>query len=643
MNQELKKLERRARSMLVDKDIPAGKMELIRSLMSNNDISSEERYRTIIDLLKSCPDKQVTEKAEPRDLRTEKDEPVRKAAVRKKPSEENTSSSAPTETMYYYDYLLKKYRHLKFFRKRYLIHRDNRFGIGIRKRFIPTRRFLKVLGEIAEYQQKTLSRLTPLLMDMLKDPDIIDPTDYNYLRKVRAWLMDEPLGRQNLDGIKWMERHNFEREFKNYLINFFAFQRLGAEVREKMLLAVENMLRSRDDLVKEEINQKDSDPVKARKEKKNLQKEREIFNYMLLIRSFIHGEMIDDTTVAKHLRSFYGIQNSEQFYVMIAEVLVFQRPVNIGDIVQHYQIETPRVSSEKWDYSDDFLKKIGKDPESRRKREKENLKEKLAPYEIVYKMLKAEDRGARLLPHGVEVQGRLLDRKRSDPEDLLNNNFLAYLDGAMHYFRHAWFNLLDGTPVQLRDVARDEYESPLFSDEIFTDEVNTLERLLNAMHDFRTENPTMVVSNSEMTGIMTGQISTMNHVRELVTSAGNFFYNLASDLLFYYDQHRLWIHHGNRRVEKSEVRRPVRKSDYSDLTGGRPFAFFDCIITGFEEEPRLFEEIKGRKVLGTSFGEGVVSIIIAYAFQIAQLCRNESLQKDMGDRRELLSRIDQLS
>ena len=153
----------------------------------------------------------------------------------------------------------------------------------------------------------------------------------------------------------------------------------------------------------------------------------------------------------------------------------------------------------------------------------------------------------------------------------------------------------------------------------------------------------MVISSSEIAGIMTGQISTMNHVRELVTTTGNFFYSLARQLFFYYDQHRLWIHHGNRRIEKSEVRRPIRKSDYDNTLEGKPFSFFDCTIVGFEEHPRLFEEIKGRKIMGTTFGEGVVSIMTAFAFQVAHLCRNESLQKDLNDRKELLAKIERLS
>ena len=645
MNPEVKKLERRARSLLVDKEIPPGKMEVVRNLMNNESITAEERYHAIIELVRSCPDKAVTTTAEPKRSNNITAQAKRKTAARRKPAagEESASAFAPTETAYYFDYLQKKYRHLKFFKKRYLVHRDNRFGIGIRKRFIPTKRLIRVFEDMARYQQEILKRLSPVLMELLKDESVVDPTDFNYLRRVRSWLMDEPMARQTYDTIKWMERHNFEREFKNYLVNFFAFQRLGAEVREQILLSVENRLRGSKDLTKDEVNQRDPEPVRREKEKKNLEKEKKIYDYMFLLRSFIHGEMTDENTIARYLRTFYGINTIEDFWVMVGKVLIFQRPLKISDIISYYRIETPRVSSEQWDYSDDFLRQIGKDPESRRKRELEHLKEKLAPFEVVYKMLRAQEKGRGLLFKGVEVHGRLLDKKRNDPEELLSQNFMAFLDGTLHYFRHAFLALFDGTPLHMRDVAKDEYESPLFSDEIFPDISQKLEQLLNAMHELRTENPTMVLESDEVTRIMAGQIATMNHIRELVTAAGAFWYELAEKLFFYYEQHRLWIHRGNRRVEKSEVRRPVRKSDYTDTSAGRAFPFFDCTIIGIEKAPRLADEIKGQKVLGTSFGEGILSLVVAYCFQGAQLCRNEMFQRDMHDRKQLLERIRALS
>ena len=97
---EEKKIERRARSLLVNKEIPPAKMELVRALMNNADLQTGERYRAIIELLQGCPDRQVKETL---------DAPVkRQAAVRRKKSEapseerERLAASAvefmPTET-----------------------------------------------------------------------------------------------------------------------------------------------------------------------------------------------------------------------------------------------------------------------------------------------------------------------------------------------------------------------------------------------------------------------------------------------------------------------------------------------------------------------------------------------------------------
>jgi hypothetical protein len=49
----------------------------------------------------------------------------------------------------------------------------------------------------------------------------------------------------------------------------------------------------------------------------------------------------------------------------------------------------------------DYLKKIGKDPESLRGRELERVRKSLAAYETVFRMLKVEDGG-----HEHSLQGR---------------------------------------------------------------------------------------------------------------------------------------------------------------------------------------------------------------------------------------------
>ena len=55
--QEQKRLERKAKLFLMDKDIPPAKLEVVRSLMNNDSLENEEKYNVIIDLIKNCPDK----------------------------------------------------------------------------------------------------------------------------------------------------------------------------------------------------------------------------------------------------------------------------------------------------------------------------------------------------------------------------------------------------------------------------------------------------------------------------------------------------------------------------------------------------------------------------------------------------------
>jgi hypothetical protein len=55
------KTERRAKSLLLRKDIPPEKMEVVRSLIQNSRLAPVEKYSAIIDIIKACPDKPVLE------------------------------------------------------------------------------------------------------------------------------------------------------------------------------------------------------------------------------------------------------------------------------------------------------------------------------------------------------------------------------------------------------------------------------------------------------------------------------------------------------------------------------------------------------------------------------------------------------
>jgi len=50
---DIKKLERRAKAMLLDKDIPPAKQDVVRSLLNNSEIAPWERYGAIISLIQT--------------------------------------------------------------------------------------------------------------------------------------------------------------------------------------------------------------------------------------------------------------------------------------------------------------------------------------------------------------------------------------------------------------------------------------------------------------------------------------------------------------------------------------------------------------------------------------------------------------
>ncbi|MBN2079264.1 MAG: hypothetical protein JW838_09880, partial [Spirochaetes bacterium] len=126
--EEAKRIERRARAMLMSKEIPPNKQEVVRSLMNNAQLRSEEKYLAIIELLQSCPDKKVSLQEPGEPARKEAPRRVKKArAPAPAPAPE---IAAPTETSFYIDRLEAAYRPRKIFKKRYLAHRNNRIGIG---------------------------------------------------------------------------------------------------------------------------------------------------------------------------------------------------------------------------------------------------------------------------------------------------------------------------------------------------------------------------------------------------------------------------------------------------------------------------------------------------------------------------------
>lgn len=641
--EESKKLERRARSLLMTKQISASKMGLIRSLRANSGLNADDRNRTIIGLLQSCPDR-----AELQIKKNIKSPLTAKAKeARSKNGREQISFSSgdhsPTETSFYIDYLKRKYRSLKLFKVRYGVKRKNRFNLGFRKRLIPTRKFMKVLGAIYSMQDTVLSRLPTVAMDILNDRDIDDPVCFNYLRLMRSWLAERPLS-AGYKSVKWMERANFEREFKEYLYTAFAIQKVSPEKKEEVLKIVESKLLLMPDLQKEKIFDADSDEDRRSKEKHNMDCDRQAMSYLALVKAFLFSENDEGSAVSAMLRSEFDINGYNKFLMMIIEVLIYQRPIALEDFIYKFEVRTAEVSSDEWNYSEEYLKKIGKDKTARRYKSQSPIREKLAFYDGIYALLRVHDGENELVPKCVGVQWNQIDKNKNNPEALFKDDFPVFLDGAVQFFNNTFLPLLDGSAILFKDELGRKITSKLFAKEIFSDELKTFRKILNDLHNFRTENPMLTVSRNEVVKIMRGQMVSMSHVERIIRGVGNFFYNTGSRLFPYYDRHRRWLSGENPEPASNLMRRPVAYTVPSEeLTNAAPFPFYDCVIEAFDRPAPLSGALENKKLIGGIPGEGVIGYVLAYCYQTANMCLNAELSDDMAKREQIVKRLKEIS
>ena len=114
---ELKRLERRAKSMLLDKDIPPSKRDIVRTIMNNETLHPEERYSAIIELIKTCPDKvSAVQKRRKIARRCGFQRPLPEIPVQKRETAA-VQEFASEERSIYVDSIRRKYAGLKLFKK----------------------------------------------------------------------------------------------------------------------------------------------------------------------------------------------------------------------------------------------------------------------------------------------------------------------------------------------------------------------------------------------------------------------------------------------------------------------------------------------------------------------------------------------
>jgi hypothetical protein len=636
----IKKLERRARNMLVTKEIPPHKQEVVRTLMNNKRLDTREKYLTIIEVIQACPDR--------KSALYHQEEAVPPAPGRKKPAAENRQAkpapalSAPTETSYFVDDLYRKHAATRLFRRRYLVHRNNRFGIGIRKRLVPARGLLRVLTYLGEVQASLTGRLMTVMMDILKDPEADNPVVFNLLRVIRKWMVEVPLVHLRYDAVKWMERAQFDRELRDWTVSFLSFLKLDGEARESIMLEVETRLRATDELRKEPPVDGEPEAFRREKEKRNLEREKQVYEFMMLFRSFLPADPKLESVLSGRLKKGFGVNGLLDFVMALEEALVFQRPVTLQEVTAHFRIAPPLVNQVAWDYSEDFLKKVGKDAESIQMRKKDSVRKLLEPFETMAMLLKLEEAGQNLLMKGAEDQWRFVDKKHYDTRTTYNENFMGFLDALVQYFKNLYLPLLDGSTVVFRDTARQEIEGAIFSFMYFQGHLDLYNRILDEMHFFKTNNPTLAVTRDDAKKMLKGQVSAKSNLDRFIRSIGDCFYLIARDLQRVLDQHRQWAA-GRTSLSHDDTIRESLKERGGEGAGdrGRPLPFYDCVIKEIERGTPLTRELSGKRLMEDSMRDGVVVRMCAFAYQAAYECMSERLVRDLEERNRLIKQLEE--
>lgn len=645
---EIRNLERKARALIAGRDIPPSRMEVVRSLLNNESLNPEERYLSIIDLIKDCPGKKPRrikrERAVQGDQRTASAPRESESTVVRHASRSDVADLyAPLESSEGIDRIGRKYEHLKLFKKRYLVHRDNRFGIGFRKRMIPTKRLLGVFTEVVGYQESITEKLGRVLNDILEDEGEKDPTVFNYIVFVRKWLLHQPLVKYRYNEIKWMERHQFEREFRNYIVTYYMVKKIDPKVKEMLLDRINGRLRSMADLKKSRVLEAMTDSERRRLERENLNREKEIYQFMVLLRSFLSTVQDDDLPLSVMTREKYGIKNYSELLMMIMEVLVFQRTLSSDTMISYYGIDQPVISSEVWDYNDVMLRKYRKDRESLASDRTSSLKNELAKYDTISFMLHVTDAGENLLIRAADDQWRIVDKKHYNTRLVYTENFFGFLDAVINYFYHAFIPLMDGTKMVFRDAAHHEHESSLFSPFYFESDIMQLNNILNEIHLFRSSNPSLAVTWSEVKKTMEGRESTPSHLWRFILGLGEFFYSIGTKTGAIFDMHKLWVYGGKHLLDQNTIRRPLEPIiNDEEWRSGYPIPFYDCAIIQVPKVKILEKNLAGKRLLNDTLDDGVFVRLIAFAYQTAFECFNKKILSDMNRRKELAAELKSL-
>ena len=440
-----------------------------------------------------------------------------------------------------------------------------------------------------------------------------------------------------------MNRRAFESELQSYIINFFSFLKIDMEIKDQMLLLVENKLRMMEDLKKHEIYKADPVSLKGEKERQNLLREKLIYEFMVLMRSFLPYDIKSESALSDYIRSNYGINSFPDFLIILYEALVFQRDISLNDIISYYEIMPPVVDPENWDYSIDFLKEVGKDAESRKVKHIERLKERLIPFDELNSLLKLKIEGQHILHRALETQWKIADRKQKDCSHIYNDDFFTFLDECVNYFNNSFVSLLNGTRIRFEDTKLINLEGNIFSSAYFSNELKSLSDLISEMHYFRSNNPSMKVSRNETIKIIKGKIPSMSQIERFILLISDLFYQMGKELHRLYDLHRTWVFNGCLQQNTEIMTTPLERNELEEeKETGRPIPYYNCRVTDFHNSGILTKQLLGKSILTDSIKGGIFIHIIAFLYQLAYECMNENIFKKLDERKEIIRKIKDL-
>lgn len=638
---DIKKIERRAKSLLLSKDIPAEKMEIVRTLLNNKSLQDEERYSAVIELIQTCPDKPVKGPLFTSIELKEKKKGTSKAFE----SPEGAPVIAPALTGAYLDDLQKKYKKYGIFKKRYLIRSGNRIGFWFKKRLIPTKKLLKVLIEVVNFKETTFALVDEVLGSMLEDETFSDIAAFNYLSKLKTHIGTITLSRYSFDTVKWMEREDFERELRDFTSGFLSYFLLPAETKEHIIHVFENSLTNKEGFRKSVINERDSDKTKREKEKFNLEAEKKKYAAVLAIRTFLLSQQSGECALSYQLERKYGIPSLPWLLIALHEALVFQREVKMEEIAAYFKTSAVTVKDDSYHYDAAALKKYGKDDESLRKNKIESIKEELGHFEEIYLLLKTEISGENLLLRCFDDQWRIIDKRRGDSSEVYKTDFIGFIDGLVNYFKTFFLHVLDGGIIFFETDAKETIEGRIFDASFFEREIREFDEITKEFYYFRMNNPNMIVSYDELQKIFKGQIKSMIPVGALLKKIGGVFQRFARTLHEVIDGHKNWARRGRPASDVSAMRVPLEKAarDSELKQGMRALPYHDCRFKALHDATPLVKSFSGQPIINPDFNEGLMVFITAFCYQMAYECGDDEIIADLEERKKILKTLRELA